>query len=183
MEALAPFARREVWPAPKVDDSGAARLASSHPSPIGEAGGSAGAAKQATPMRGRLRPGRVLTIAGLSAGAIVAAILVTGVGRQKPRQVTHGADTPGATSLASRDRPPMPAGAALTSNVVSPSQTTSLSPSPPMGAGGSGAIRPVRRHAAQPAPTSSPSSSTAPVAPGARPPVAPIGFDPQNPYE
>ena len=37
VEALAPFARREVWPAPKLDDSGAARFSSASSSPVGEA--------------------------------------------------------------------------------------------------------------------------------------------------
>jgi serine/threonine-protein kinase len=177
VEMLAPFARREVWPAPKLDDSGAARLASSHPSPIAEAGGSAGASGQAMPAHGRLRAARVVTIVGLSAGAMVAAILVTGVGRQKPTRATHDTDTPPAKrSLASSDRPEMPAGSALTSNLVSASQAPPPA-SPLRGAGGSGPVHSVRRHAARPA------TSAAPVAPVARPPVAPIGFDPDNPYE
>ncbi|HEY6478264.1 MAG TPA: hypothetical protein VI456_16915, partial [Polyangia bacterium] len=132
--------------------------------------------------RRRLRPARLLSIL-VAAGAIVAAILVTGVGRQGPTQATRGADTSGTKpSLPSGARPPMPAGAALTSNVVSTSQA-STPPSPLRGAGGSGAVRPVRRHGVRSAPTSAAPSSAVPVAPGARPPVAPIGFDPQNPYE
>jgi eukaryotic-like serine/threonine-protein kinase len=182
VEALAPFARREVWPAPKLDDSAAARLSSSQPSPIAEARGSAGVAGSAPRARSRFRPGRVLAIVGAAVAAI-AAILVTGVARQRPIQATYSTDTPGPNpSLSSGARPPMPAGAALTSNVVAASQATTP-PSPLRGAGGSGAVRPARRHGARPTPTSAAPSSAVPVAPGARPSVAPIGFDPQNPYE
>ncbi len=88
VEALAPFARREVWPAPKLDDSGSARVSLTPPSPAEARGGSAGVSKQATPARSRLRPGRALMILGASAGAIVAAILVTGVGRQDRTRAT-----------------------------------------------------------------------------------------------
>ena len=39
VEALAPFAKREVWPAPKLDDSGAPRSDPALPSPVAEAAG------------------------------------------------------------------------------------------------------------------------------------------------
>ena len=42
VEALAPFSKREVWPPPKLEDSGAARISVAPPSPIGEARGSRG---------------------------------------------------------------------------------------------------------------------------------------------
>ena len=49
VEALAPFAKREVWPAPKLDDSGAARVSSTPPSPGAEARGIAGGAESREP--------------------------------------------------------------------------------------------------------------------------------------
>ena len=177
VESLAPFAKREVWPAPKLDDSGAARVSLTPASAGAEARGAAGGAGQTTRARRRLLP-----ILGASAGAIVAALLVTGVGRRRPPEATHGAETPAAKpSLASSGQLPAPTSAALTSNVVSASNATP--PALPLaGAGGSAAAHPARRHVARPAPGSA-TSSPATATPGPKSSSAPVTFDQQNPYE
>ena len=64
VEALVPFAKREVWPAPKLDDSGAGRVSSTPPSPIGEARGIEGGAGSPTRSRRGWRPGRLGPIVG-----------------------------------------------------------------------------------------------------------------------
>jgi eukaryotic-like serine/threonine-protein kinase len=181
VEALAPFAKREVWPAPKLDDSAAARLDSAPRSPIAEPRGSAGLAGQATPARRRLRPGQALMLVGAAVAAIATIRAVTGPGRQTPAAVPREAAAPVTnSSLASREQPPAAARAALTANVASASNATT--PVHPLaGAGGSAAG--TRRRAARPAsdPTRSP---TAPAtAAGPRSPSPPVTFDQQNPYE
>ena len=184
VEALAPFARREVWPAPKLDDSGAARVSVTPPSLGEEARGVAGGVESARRARGPLPPGRIGFIAGASAVAIVGALVVLGVGRQKQIAVSHDREAPAAKpSLASSEQRPATTRPALTSNVA----TTPVSPPaalPLMGAGGSAVAHPTptRRHAARQAPVST-VSSTPSAAPAAKPPVAPVTFDRQNPYE
>jgi len=182
VEALAPFAKREVWPAPKLDDSSAPRLEPAHPSPGAEAGGIAGGVESASRARRSLPRGPVGSIVALSAGAIVAALMVMGVGRQKQRVASHQADPPAAkASLASSEQPSAMARPALTSNVAS----TPAAPPPALplaGTGGSAVARSPRRHAARPAPVSD-VSSTPVAAPAAKPLVAPVTFDRQNPYE
>ncbi len=183
VEALAPFVRREVWPAPKLDDSGAARLSSTPPSPIGgETRGSVGAVEPASRAPRRWRPGRIGLIVGASALAVAGALAALGLGRQKPLVVSHEADAPAAKPpLASREQPSVPAPGALTTNVA-----PALNAAPPLhplaGAGGSAAAHPPRRHPARPAPTSA-ASSAAPAAAAGKPSVPPATFDPQNPYE
>jgi hypothetical protein len=178
---LAPFAKREVWPPPKLDDSGAARISSAPPSPIGEARGIEGGVASASRSRRGWRPSRLGSIVGLSAAVIVGALVVVGFARQKQIAASHEADARAAEpSLASRERPPAPARPALTSNVVSP-------PVAPAGAAGPAAGHPARRHAARPpvpvSAASSAASSAAPVAPAAKPAAARVTFDRQNPYE
>jgi hypothetical protein len=177
-----PFAKREVWPAPKLDDSGAARVSLTPPSPGAEERGIAGGVDSASRARGPRRPSRIGFLVGLSAVAVVGALLVLGVGRQRQIAVSHAADAPTPKpSLASSDQFPAPARPALTSNVAS----TPAAPPPALplgGAGGSAVAHSVRRHAARPAPVSA-ASSTPPAAPDAKPLVAPVTFDRQNPYE
>ena len=182
VEALAPFARREVWPAPRLDDSGAGRVSSTSQSPDAEARGIAGGAESAGRARRPLRPNRVGLIVGVSALAVVGGLVVLGVGRQKQIAVSHEADAPAAKpSLASGEQPPAPARPALTANVAS----TPAAPPPALplaGVGGAAVTHPAHRHATRPAPVS-PASPAAPSAPAAKPPVAPVTFDRQNPYE
>jgi serine/threonine-protein kinase len=183
VEALAPFARREVWPAPKLDDSGAARLSSTPPSPSPEARGSAGGVAPAGAPPPGSRRSRVGPIVAVSAVAIVAALVAMGVvGRPTESAVSPRAAPPAAKpSLAASEQPSVPARPALIANVAPP-----LNASPPVhplaGAGGSAAARPLRRHAARPAPAPA-VPSVAPAAPATKPSVPPVTFDPQNPYE
>jgi serine/threonine protein kinase len=182
VEALAPFAKREVWPAPKLDDSGASRLSSTPASPSAEARGIAGGVESAGRAPERWRPGRIGLIVGASMLAVVGALAVLGVGRQKQVVVSHKADAPAAKpSLASQEQLPAPARSALTSNVASP--PAGPPPALPLaGAAGSPAARPAHRHATRPAPAAA-ASPTTPAAPAAKPPAAPVTFDRQNPYE
>ena len=184
VESLAPFVKHEVWPAPKLDDSGAARVELTPPSAGAETRGNSGGAEPASrlprsPLRSRL------AIAGASAIAIVAALLVMGVGRQKQIAVSSEADAPAAKPLlVPGEQPPAPARPALTSNVVSVPNVT-----PPTltlaGAGGSAAVHLVRRHPSRPAvgTSTSMSTSTSGPAPSRKPSSAPVTFDQQNPYE
>src|SRR6185369_8865630 len=65
VEALAPFASREVWPAPRLDDSGAAaRVSLTPPSPGPEAPGSAAGSASSSRARRPLRPRHVGFIVG-----------------------------------------------------------------------------------------------------------------------
>ncbi len=179
VEALAPFAKREVWPAPKLDDSSASRV-SLTPSSLGaQARGMAGGVESAR--RSRRRPSRIGFIVGGSALAIVGALLALGVGRQKQIAVSPAVDAPAAKPpLASSEQLQATAGAALTSNMAS--TPAAPPPLPLAGVGGSAAARPARRHAARPSPASA-APSAAPSAPVANPSVAPVTFDRQNPYE
>jgi serine/threonine-protein kinase len=179
VEALAPFSEREVWPEPpKTEGSGATPVGSERPSPVGEAGASAGVARRTHR--------RLPAILAGSAAVVAAVFLIVGVFRRGPAQTTG--DAPAAKPpLASRDRPTPAPSAALTSSVAASDATPP--PHPLAGAGGATAVRPVRRHGARPAPTSA-ASSALPAAPAikatpptAKPPVAPVTFDRQNPYE
>jgi hypothetical protein len=192
VESLAPFAKREVWPAPKLDDSGAARVELTPLSSGAEARGVSGGVEPASrPPRSPLRS-RLGAIAGGSAVAIVAALLVTGVGRHKQIAASSEADAPAARpSLVPSERPPAPARPALTSNVVSVANATPP-PLPLAGAGGSAAAHLVRRHANRLAAGTSTSVSTSTATPGlaptrkpssSAPSSAPVTFDQQNPYE
>jgi serine/threonine-protein kinase len=187
VEALAPFASREVWPAPRLDDSKAPQTEPSHPSPVDRAGGPPA----------RPRPGSRLgpIVVGSSAVAIVAVVAVMGAGRQKQMTVSHAADAEAvkASSRAS-EQLQAPARPALTANVV-----TASNAAPPVvplgGAGGAAAARPVRRHPARTAPVSAASPAAPARAPGTGPSsTSPPGnqpsgkqpsvtFDQQNPYE
>ncbi len=182
VEALAPFAKREVWPAPKLDDSSASRVSSTPASPSAEARGIAGGVESAGRAPERWRPGRIGLIVGASALAVVGALVVLGVGRQKQIAVSPAVDAPAAKPpLASSEQLQATAGAALTSNVAS----TPAAPPPALplaGAAGSPAARPAHRHATRPAPAAA-ASPTTPAAPAAKPPAAPVTFDRQNPYE
>jgi serine/threonine protein kinase len=174
VESLAPFARREVWPAPVLDDSGAARVSLTPPSLGPEARGIAGGWEPASrPPRSPLRS-RLGAIVGASAIAIIAVVVGSGVGRQKQIAAKP--------SLAPADQAPAPARPALTSNVVS------VSNAPPAvlplaGAGGATAAHAVRRHASRTVPASATSGSLPTTPPGGKPSSAPVTFDQQNPYE
>jgi len=181
VELLSPFAQRQVWPGPKLDDSGAARLESSHPSAGTEARRIAGSAEPASrPRRSPLRS-RLGAIVGALAVAIIAAVVVMGVGRKKQIAASSEADLPAAKpSLAPAEQ--APARPALTSNVVSVSSATP--PALPLaGAGGAAAVHLVRRHPSRPAPGTSTSVSTSAPAPSGKPSSAPVTFHPHNPYE
>jgi len=182
VEALTSFAKREVWPAPKLDDSGAPRV---EPSPVVEAPGSAAGADSASRARRGSGRSRLRPVVAVLAGAIVAALVVIGVGRQKQIGVPLAGDAPAAkASLASSEQPSVPAGAALNANV--PPAPNATLPVPPLaGAGGSAATRLARRHAARPAPVADapPAIPAAPAAKRPVPPLPPVTFDSQNPYE
>jgi serine/threonine protein kinase len=182
VEALAPFAKREVWPAPKLDDSGAARVSLTPPSPVAEARGISGSVEAGSRAGRRRRPSRVGTIVGASAVALVGVLVVLGVVRQKQIAASRAVDAPaGEPSLASSERPPVPARPAFIANVAS--SPAAAAPAVPLtGAGGSAVAHPARRHPARPAPVST-VSATPPAAPATKPPVAPVTFDRQNPYE
>jgi serine/threonine protein kinase len=80
VEALGPFARREVWPAPKLDDSKAPRAEPSQPSPAGEAGAVASGSRASRPRR----RGRVgLIVAASAAAVIMGAVVMRGLGQDK----------------------------------------------------------------------------------------------------
>jgi len=183
VEALTPFAKREVWPPPKLDDSAAPRLDSGHPSPVVAAGRTAGGAESTDRARRHLLRSRFGAIVGASAVAIIAVLVVMRVGRPKQIAASSEPDVPAAAkpSLAPGERPTAPARQALTSNVAS--SPAAPPPALPLaGAGGSPVAPPVRRHAARPAPVSA-APSTTPAAPVAKPLVGPVTFDRQNPYE
>ncbi|HSY40426.1 MAG TPA: protein kinase [Polyangia bacterium] len=182
VEALAPFAKREVWPAPKLDDSGAARVSLTPSSPVAEARGISGSVEAGSRARRRWRPSRVGSIVGASAVGLVGVLVVLGAVRQKQIAASRAVDAPAAKpSLASSERPPVPARPAFISNVAS--SPTAAPPAVPLtGTGGAAVAHPARRHAARPAPVST-VSSTPPAAPTTKPPVAPVTFDRQNPYE
>jgi serine/threonine-protein kinase len=183
VEALAPFASREVWPAPNLEDSSSTRTRLTPASPVAEVVGIGPNPGQAKPSRRRVRPGRVLMLLGASVAAIVVARSVTGVGLQKPAAAPREADAPARkSSPESNQQPPAAPPATLTSNVASGS---SLAPAvhPLAGADGSAAVRPFRRHAARPAPdATTPSPAPVPIT-GPNRPTAPVTFDQQNPYE
>ncbi len=183
VESLAPFAKREVWPAPKLDDSSAARLSSTPHSPIGEARGIAEGEESASQGRRGLRRSRLGPVVAVSAVGIAVVLVMIGVARQKEGTTLRAADVPTAKPpIASTEQPPAPPRPALTSIVAS----TSLASPPALpraGAGGSSSVRPARRHGPRPAPVPAASSSTAVEAVPAKPPVAPVTFDRQNPYE
>jgi serine/threonine-protein kinase len=190
VEALAPFARREVWPAPKLDDSGAARVSLTPSSPLAEAPGIEGGAESARRARPGLRSRRRGPIVALSAGAIVAVVVVVlGVGRQKQLAALHEKDTPAAKpSVASSEQPSGTARPALTANAAPALNATAPVFHPLAGAGGSAAAhlahrRPPRPSAASGAPSAAPAASAAPAGPAAEPPVPAVTFDSQNPYE
>ena len=180
VEALAAFARREVWPPPKLDDSAASRA---DPSPVGEPPRIAGGVESANRAGRPLLRSRVGSIVAVAAGGIVAALVVMGVGRQKPITASRAVETPASKpSLAASAQPQAPARPALTSNALTSSNAAPAPALPLAGAGGLAVVRPARRHAARPAPVSA-ASSVAPSAPAASPAVAPVTFDRQNPYE
>ncbi len=84
VEALAPFAKREVWPAPKLDDSSASRVSSTPPrrSPRRPGSWAVGAEPAGRPRRSSV----VATRSGQSSlhrGRDRRGTLVSGVGRQK----------------------------------------------------------------------------------------------------
>jgi serine/threonine-protein kinase len=188
VEALAPSVERQVWPAPKLDDSGAARVSLTPPSPIAEVRAIAGGVESASPERSRARrwSSRVGPIVGASVVAIVGALVVLGVGRQKQIAASHAADIPVArASLAARDQAPTPARPAFTASVVSPPHATA--PAPPLagtaGTGASAPLRPARRRAVRSASTSTDSPAAPAAAPAAKSPAGAVTFDRQNPYE
>ena len=183
VEALAPFAKREVWPAPKLDDSGAARVSLTPPSPVAGARGISGGVEAGSRADRRWRPGRVGAIVGASAIALVGVLVVLGVVRQNQIAASRAVDAPAAKpSLAASERPPAPARPAFISNVASTPAAAPPTVVPLTGTGGSPVAHPARRHASRPVPLST-VSSTPPAAPATKPPVAPVTFDRQNPYE
>jgi eukaryotic-like serine/threonine-protein kinase len=162
-EALAPFANREVWPAPKLDDSGAGRAEASPQSPV-----------LAAPQR---RARRWRAIAG---GATAVGLLALGAARLG----LHGsgaASVPAqATALAPLAPLPAIAHATLSATTV-PAASSTTAASSGGGAGGASLSHHARRHALAVSPLlpAAPDSPT----PAAKQPAVPVTFDQQNPYE
>ena len=185
VEALAPFARRQVWPAPKLDDSGAGRPLATPSPPIGEAREIASGAESASRARGESRRRHLGPIVALSAVAIGAAVVAMSLGRQKQVVVSHGVEASAAKpSLASSEPPSAPSRPALTA-IVAPAMNTAPPAHPLAGAGGSAAAHPLRRRAARPAPdpAAPPAAQALPATTITKSPVPRVTFDPQNPYE
>jgi serine/threonine-protein kinase len=164
-EALAPFVKREVWPAPALEDSGAGRFEPS-PAPPG----------LAAPARRSRRRG------SLAVAAVALTVLALGAARFGLRG--SGADAPPKEPVALT--PPGVASAA--SRAALPATTTPAASSAPAaapssgGAGGLPVVRHARRHpltASEPVP---PPAADGP-APSAKTPAVPVTFDQQNPYE
>jgi serine/threonine protein kinase len=178
VEALAPFAKREVWPAPKLDDSGASRVSSAPPSP------GAGVAPERSRPAPRRAPRLLLPTLAIAAGVAVAVVVVVGVGRHGSPGTAKTAEVqPPTRSPAPSERPPTAPAAALAATTASTSTAPPPALSPP-GAGGSTSARAAHRRATRP--TADAPSLAPPAAPpetAAKKAAAPVTFDPQNPYE
>jgi tRNA A-37 threonylcarbamoyl transferase component Bud32 len=182
VEALAPFATREVWPAPKLDDSGATRIDGAPPLP------QVAAAAEALRPASRRAPRLLLPALAVAAGVAVAVVAVVGAGRRN-----LSGPSPGTASRAEVQAPDAPAAATerpatAPASALATTTASASTASPPVlspaAATGSAPGRSARRHATRP--TADAPSLTLPAAPPATAPkrsVAPVTFDPQNPYE
>jgi eukaryotic-like serine/threonine-protein kinase len=180
VEALAPFAKREVWPPPKLEDSGATRVGSAPPSSPrlpGAAGGARPAARRA--------PKLLLPLFAVAAGVVVA---VVGVGRRESPATSPGTVLSVEVQAPSpppppSERPPIAPAVGLATPRAAVS-TAPLPALPPAGAGGSAPGHWARRRATRPA-TVTPSLAPPVAAPAtaAKNSAAPVTFDQQNPYE
>ncbi|HLK93119.1 MAG TPA: serine/threonine-protein kinase [Polyangia bacterium] len=165
--ALAPFATRVAWPAPKLEDSGAPRVA---PPPA--------ARSASAPSRSPRAPSRLLPVAAAVAGLGVALAVLAGLSHRRPDPT-----------------PPLPAPPAVAvapAPVAAPVPVpAAASPAPPAVAAVPAAARaatPRRRHpeTSRPAPELPPAAALTPPspAPPARPAATPaVTFDQKNPYE
>jgi eukaryotic-like serine/threonine-protein kinase len=172
-EALGAFSERKVWPAPKLEDSGASRTAS--PAPVPEA----------EPVRPRRRTWIAVAVAGTA--AVVFA--VAGV-------VRHRSSAEASPELVARQQvlPPSAPTASATGVALAASTSVAAPPAPPPPpSAGTGGAAPVRLSRRRPSATRPPVAlpAVAGPAPATRPPVAspakapgvPVTFDQQNPYE
>ncbi len=186
VEALAPFAKREVWPAPKLDDSGATRVESASPAPQ-LAGAAEGARPTSRPASPRA-PSLLLPALAVAAGVAVAVVAMVGPGRHHLSGPSPGtasrAELPASSPppAAIERAPTVPAAALATS--TAPASTAPPPALLPAGAGGSPPVRSTRRRATHP--TEDAASLPAPAAPpatAAKKSAAPVTFDQRNPYE
>ena len=169
--SLLPFATHEVWPAPKLDDSGAGRPEPAAPLP--EAILRPAAASGSTPARRRLLP-----IAAVAAGVAVALAGLGVLGWRRANEAPPAAPVRG----------PAPAAAAAP---ILPASTAPIGSAPPAAAPVAARPAPVRPHhhvavAPRPPAPESVAPSAAPLAPALAPPSSPtpaVTFDQKNPYE
>ena len=162
-EALAPFVDRQVWPAPKLEDSGATRSEASPPPP-----------PQPTPQRSR-------RWTAIAAAAVAVALLGFGAGRMALNRAGSRAPStqvaaiaPPAPAPVSR---PVPAQVTLPATIAAAAATSSGG-----GAAGSQAARHARRHPMAVSPTATARAPDGPQ-PAAKASAVPVTFDQKNPYE
>jgi serine/threonine-protein kinase len=171
-EALAPFAERKTWPAPRLEDSGASRTGSPAPSPR-------------APVRPRGRPRAWVPLAvGAAAVGLVGAGLLRHRSPVGPAPVELAAPQPPPPASS---RPPATTGVAFAAST--PAAATPAIPPP--SAAGTGGAAPVRlshrRPSAARPPVAAPALAGPTPASSAPPPAkaaaVPVTFDQQNPYE
>ena len=182
-EALGPFARREVWPAPEPP---AATPVAETPAPAGASRGASALASAAP------APRRIVAAAAVAALVLVVGAAVAAIVSRSTRHVAR-AEAPVAPAAAAAPAPAI--APAPVAPPVAPAEriaTTTLAPTPtpahprpaaaPIGHGGAGG-RPRGRPSGRPEPPEG-GSGTAPKPAGpadkAGPP--PVTFDQQNPY-
>jgi serine/threonine-protein kinase len=172
-EALAPFAERKAWPAPKLEDSGASRASSSLP---------------AQPPQVSRRPRAGIVAVAAAAGAAAMGFVVAGI-------VGHrsGAEPPPELAARPHVQPPTSPPTSATGVALAASTPAAATPAPALpasaGAGGAAPVRLAHRRPGAPHPPVSASALAAPVPspvpapPPAKSPAVPVTFDQQNPYE
>jgi len=201
-QALAPFAARKVWPVPRLADGTpvngerSSRTPALSPTPGEATAPTAALGGRATPALPEGSAGkkkslpRAIVLAG--AALAVAAILIgAGVRALRPRA---GAEPPPVTTVPAAPvapgpvvTPPPPAPVTAAPSAVEPAAPAPSSPEPVPPADSPAAVRRPRRPspAAPKRPESAAKTTTAPAAPAprsAKPRIAPVTFDEQNPY-
>jgi serine/threonine protein kinase len=192
-QALTPFAGRQVWPAPKLEDSGPTRVSADRrevtpPSrstpPVSGLSPptSQSSSPVATPSPVAARGHRLVWVVGAAVGLLASVALVVVVAsRRASTSSATPAGTPPATPAGTPPATPSPAPSSIRVMVVPPTPTPTVAVSNPRavsaGADGHAASRAARRHGNL-APTS---AAAARPAGSAKP--ASITFDQDNPYK
>jgi serine/threonine-protein kinase len=186
-DALAPFARREVWPAP--EPPAATPVAEALPGRSPPAGASAGAPSGA-PSSVSSAPRRIVAAAAIAAAVLVIGAAVAAIVGRSARHVAR-AEAPLASPVLAPSTRPVAAAPPATSPAppVDPVAAATI-PSPAVrprpaaatghpGAGG----RPRGRPSGRPEPPGAANATVAkPAAPADKPGPPPVTFDQQNPY-